>query len=44
MSLKSVTSPEKNIKEIEFVIAKDAFDAAVTAAFKKNAAKMNENY
>lgn len=41
MSLKSVTSPEKNIKEIEFVIAKDAFDAAVTAAFKKNAAKMN---
>ena len=41
MSLKSVTSPEKNITEIEFVIAKDAFDAAVTAAFKKNAAKMN---
>lgn len=41
MSLKSVSSPEKNITEIEFVIAKDAFDAAVTAAFKKNAAKMN---
>ena len=41
MNLKNVTTPEKNVREIEFVIEKDAFDKAVDTAFKKNASKMN---
>ena len=40
MSLKNVTSPETNVREIEFEIAADVFEAAVTKVFKKNAAKM----
>ena len=41
MNLKNVTTLEKNVREIEFVIEKDAFDKAVDTAFKKNASKMN---
>ena len=40
MSLKNVTTPETNVREIEFEIAQDVFEAAVTKVFKKNAAKM----
>ncbi|MCI8332541.1 MAG: trigger factor [Clostridiales bacterium] len=40
MSLKNVTSPETNLREIEFNIEKDVFENAVTKVFKKNAAKM----
>ena len=40
MSLKNVTTTEKNAREIEFDIAKDVFEAAVTKVFKKNAANI----
>lgn len=40
MSLKNVTSPETNVRELEFDIEKDVFEAAVTKVFKRNAAKM----
>ena len=30
MSLKNVTSPETNVRELEFDIEKDVFEAAVT--------------
>ena len=41
MSLKNVTSPEKNISVLELHIDKAAFDDAVTKAYKKNVGKMN---
>ena len=41
MSLKQVTTPEKNVRVIEFTIAKDVFDSAVNRVYKKNVAKMN---
>lgn len=41
MSLKNVTSPEKNMSVLELHIDKAAFDDAVTKAYKKNVGKMN---
>ena len=41
MSLKNVTSPEKNRSVLELHIDKAAFDDAVTKAYKKNVGKMN---
>ncbi len=40
MSLKNVTTPETNVREVEFEIAADVFEEAVTKVFRKNAAKM----
>ena len=40
MSVKNVTTVEKNQVKLELVIAKADFDVAVTKAFKKNAAKI----
>ncbi len=40
MSMKKVTTTEKNVREIEFDIAPDVFEAAVTKMFKKNSAKI----
>ena len=41
MSLKKVTSPEKNISVLELHIDKAAFDDAVMKSYKKNVGKMN---
>ena len=41
MSLKNVTSPEKNVSVLELQIDKGAFDAAVMKAYKRNVGKMN---
>ncbi|MBQ4574415.1 MAG: trigger factor [Clostridia bacterium] len=41
MTLKNITNPEKNVTELEFIIEKEVFDAAVDKQFKKNAPKMN---
>lgn len=41
MSLKQVTTPEKNVRVIEFTIAKEIFDSAVNRVYKKNVTKMN---
>ncbi len=41
MSLKNMTTPEKNVVELEIAIDRAAFDEAVTRAFKKNAPKVN---
>lgn len=41
MTLKNITSPEKNVTELEFIIEKEIFDSAVDKQFKKNAPKMN---
>lgn len=41
MALKNVNDVEKNVKEIEFDVAKEVFDKAVNAAYKKNVGKMN---
>ena len=40
MSMKKVTTTDKNVREIEFDIAPDVFEAAVTKMFKKNSAKI----
>ncbi len=40
MSVKNVSTVEKNQVKLEIVIPKADFDAAVTAAFKKNASKI----
>lgn len=39
MSLKKVTSPEKNISVLELHIDKAAFDDAVMKSYKKTSAK-----
>ncbi len=41
MSLKNVNKPEKNVVELELIIAKDAFEAEVLKVYKKNAPKIN---
>ncbi|MHC1696227.1 MAG: trigger factor [Eubacteriales bacterium] len=41
MSLKSKTEPVDNKVELEILIDKGAFDAAVTEAYRKNAAKLS---
>lgn len=41
MSLKKVNDPEKNLKELELVIAKDVFEAEVFKVYKKNVSKIN---
>ena len=40
MSMKKVTTTDKNVREIEFDRAPDVFEAAVTKMFKKNSAKI----
>ncbi|MDD6799661.1 MAG: trigger factor, partial [Firmicutes bacterium] len=41
MSLKSMSTPEKNTVQLEITIAKEAFDKAVNDAYRKNVGKMN---
>lgn len=41
MSLKKVNNPEKNVAELELIIAKDVFEAEVLKVYKKNAPKIN---
>ena len=41
MKVLKVGDAEKNVKELEIQIDRAEFDAAVDAAFKKNAGKMN---
>lgn len=41
MSLKNVNKPEKNVVELELIIAKDAFEAEILKVYKKNAPKIN---
>lgn len=41
MSLKNVNKPEKNVVELELIIAKDAFEAEILNVYKKNAPKIN---
>ncbi len=40
MSLINVTTPEKNVRELEFSIERAVFDKACNAVYKKNVAKM----
>ena len=40
MSLINVTTPEKNVRELEFSVERAVFDKACNAAYKKNVAKM----
>lgn len=40
MSLINVTTPEKNVRELEIGVEKAVFDKACNAAYKKNVAKM----
>ncbi|MBQ9922266.1 MAG: trigger factor [Clostridia bacterium] len=39
--LKKTNNPEKNVVELELLIAKDAFEAEVTKVYKKNVPKIN---
>ena len=41
MSLKNTNKPEKNVVELELIIAKDAFEAEILKVYKKNAPKIN---
>ena len=41
MSLKSMNKPNGNTVELEISIDKENFEKAVSAAYKKNVAKMN---
>ena len=41
MSLKGMTTPEKNVVELEFTIDKGVFDAAVLKVYKRDVVKMN---
>ncbi len=41
MKLRKVSTPEKNMRELEIVFAKDEFEAAVTSAFKKGVKNLN---
>ncbi len=41
MKLRKVSTPEKNMRELEIVFAKDEFEAAVADAYKKGAKKIN---
>ena len=41
MSLINVTTPEKNVRELEFSVERAVFDKACNAAYKKNVGKMN---
>ncbi len=41
MSLINVTTPEKNVRELEIGVEKAVFDKAVTAVYKRNVGKIN---
>ncbi len=41
MKLRKVSTPEKNMRELEIVFAKDEFEAAVADAYKKGSKKIN---
>ena len=41
MSLINVTTPEKNVRELEFSVERAVFDKACNAAYKRNVGKMN---
>ncbi len=41
MKLRNVTTPEKNMRELEILIEREAFEKAVSDAYKRNAHKIN---
>ncbi len=41
MKLRKVSTPEKNMRELEILFEKDEFEAAVATAYKKGAGKIN---